>query len=97
MYEIVVNNNFIAAYKLIDNKNIFLINNDNADVYNIIVINKDNICVNNMYFGVIFMSEQKYKKIKHYKKKGMKIYRLSLTPHSKMLKEGILPLKLDSI
>ena len=50
-HEIVVNNMFIAAYKLVNNKNIFLINNDNADVYNIIVINKNNICVNNMYFG----------------------------------------------
>jgi hypothetical protein len=51
-----------------------------------------------MYFGVIYMSKQTYKKIKHYKKKGMKVYRLSLkTYNNNMLKENILPLNLDSI
>ena len=96
-HEIVVNNRFIPAYKLIDNKNIFLINNDNTDVYNIIVVNKEGIPANNMYFGVISISEEKYKKIKHYKKKGMKLYRLKLIPRNKMLNEGILQLNLDSI
>lgn len=79
-HEIYILNKYIPIYKLINNKTILLINNDNSYVYNIILLNKKTINIANLYLGVIYINQKTYNKLLHYKKKGMKKYILTGYP-----------------
>lgn len=73
-HEIYLYNRYVPVYKLINNKTVFLIYNDNSFVYNIIMVNKATINISNLYLGVIYITENTYRKLDHYKKKGLANY-----------------------
>jgi len=68
---ILINNSFIPAGKLIDNKNVLRVKN-NSDVYNIILENENYIRIGNLNFNVLGVSKEVYNKIIENKKNGIK-------------------------
>jgi len=69
-HHIFVNNKFTQAHRIVDNKNVFIVDNKNSDVYNIILLNKKFIKVNNIFMDVLGIDDLYLKILKQKLKNG---------------------------
>ena len=76
-HTIFINNRNIPIYNFVNNSSIRLVKNY-SNVYNIIMLKNNNIKINNIYLGVICISNKKFKKIKKLAKRGFKELILSI-------------------
>lgn len=92
-HTIFINNRIIPIYYFINGTSIRLVKNT-LDVYNIIMLNNNKINISNIEFGVISMSNKKFKKLKKLYKKGVKEVNITLDSNNKFLKPAKIKLNL---
>ena len=81
---IFINNKLIPISKLVNNKTIRIIENENSNVYNMILVDKNLINVNNLYLNVFGISNKYFNELEKLKKEGRKNKIINFSPDSKI-------------